>query len=304
VVFAVDTLGGKVLLVRQRDVRELRAAARQAVIPDGIVVSVGSWLLLVLLIMGYRFTRMRRERDLVRLRSEFVAGVSHELRTPLTQIRLFAQLVRDGTMSDPSKVERAMRVVDTEARRLTFLVDNVLGFARIEHRAPGPSGVVMNVSRDVAEAVETYAPVIEGRAKISLNLPANLRARIDPGSLRQVVLNLLDNAAKYGPEGQIIEVGATREGGDVVLWVQDAGPGIPHNAREKVFEPFVRLDPGGSAPGTGIGLAVVKELVTANGGSVVIRDGTPGGTRVEVRLPAESDNVSGERYAAFKRESA
>src|SRR5688572_19422703 len=259
------------IIVRQRSLAGILGLARASFWLDSIIVSAGSALLILMMIGVYRFARMRREQDMANLRSDFVAGVSHELRTPLAQIRLFAQLLRQGTVQTESQVERSLRVIDSEARRLTFLVDNVLNFARIENDVLHPSPVPTDVARVVDEAIEAFGPLAETRqARVEVSVEPGLRVLADPRALHQIILNFLDNALKYGPAGQTVHVTAAATGTHVRLCVDAQGAGVPRAEREKVWRQFYRLaGADGKAPdvpGTGIGLSVVSELVTTYGG--------------------------------------
>ena len=281
------------IIVRQQSSTSLRELARATFWLDSIIVSVGSALLILMVFGVYRFARLRREQDMAELRSDFVAGVSHELRTPLAQIRLFAQLLREGTVQTEAQVERSLRVIDSEARRLTFLVDNVLNFARIENDVRHPSAVPTDVARVVDEAIEAFGPLAETRnARVQATVAPGLRVLADPRALHQIVLNVLDNALKYGPAGQTVCVAAAAIDGYVRLTVDDEGPGVPSAERSKVWRQFYRLVHGSSdaktpeVGGTGIGLAVVSQLVTAYGGRVGIEDAPDGGARFVAELPA------------------
>ena len=281
------------IIARQSSRAELHSVARASFWVDSIIVSVGSALLFLMLIGVYRFARLRRAQDIAELRSDFVAGVSHELRTPLAQIRLFAQLLREGTVQTEAQVERSLRVIDSEARRLTFLVDNVLNFARIENDVRHPSAVPTDVGRVVDEAIEAFGPLAETRnARVQATVAPGLRVLADPRALHQIILNFLDNALKYGPVGQTVRVTATSVGDHVRLTVDDEGPGVPPAERSKVWRQFYRLvggsgdSKGPEVGGTGIGLAVVSELVTAYGGRVAIEDAPAGGARFIAELPS------------------
>src|SRR5919202_3342269 len=239
--------------------------------------------------------QLRRQQELVRLRTDFVSGVSHELRTPLAQIRWFAELLHMGKLRSEEERHRSLRIIDQEARRLTYLVENVLSFSRAERSGNRISAVPTELEREVRDAIEMFAPLARSRrATIRSQLERGLLLEVDRDALRQVLLNLLDNAVKYGPRGQTVTVGAVsvRENGSgprVRLWVEDQGPGIPAAERDRVWEPYVRLDRDveGATRGSGIGLAVVRELVSLHGGRTWLEDIEPGGgARVVVELPA------------------
>jgi signal transduction histidine kinase len=135
------------------------------------------------------------------LRDEFVAGVSHELRTPLAQIRLLAELMRLGKVPTEERKERSLRIIDQEARRLSFLVDSILSFNRAAELSP----VSTDIAAEVEDIVCGFEPLAAARGvQIATRLEVGLVADVDRGAFRQVLLNLLDNAVRYGPSGQTV----------------------------------------------------------------------------------------------------
>jgi signal transduction histidine kinase len=243
--------------------------------------------------------QLRRERALQRLRSEFVSSVSHELRTPLTQIRMFAEtLLLDRVRSDEER-RRALEIVDREARRLTHLVENMLQFSRGERGGAPLSPAPLALAPLVREVVDQFQPMVAGTGvRLLARLDEDGTALADADALRQVLLNLLDNAVKYGPRQQEVVVALERAAGGVRLTVEDQGPGIPAHERRRVFERFHRLerDRRSSVAGTGIGLSVVQDLVERQGGRVFVEDAPRGGARFVVELKggvSEGDGGSG-----------
>ena len=232
--------------------------------------------------------QLRRQQQLARLRTDFVSGVSHELRTPLTQIRLFAELLQTDDLRSDAERRRAARVVDQEARRLTYLVENVLAFSRADRRVSHVTPEPIDLGAAVRDTLDVVAPIAAARgARVRTAVQDGIVVLADPNALRQVLLNLVDNAVKYGPMGQAVTIGA-RAGGDHVLrlWVEDEGPGVPEEERERIFEPYHRLrrDAESAVGGSGIGLAVVHELVTLHGGRVWAENKAGGGARFVVEL--------------------
>src|SRR5467141_23249 len=241
-------------------------------------------------LIGTALLQLRRESQLTRLRTDFISGVSHELRTPLAQIRMFSETLTLGRVRSDEERRRSLAIIDQEARRLTHLVENLLHFSRSErqtaHITPEPTAL----GPLVEEVIDGFAPLAAARgATLSAAVPEDLVVTADPGAVRQMLLNLLDNAVKYGPAGQEVRVGATRDNGIARLWVDDGGPGIPSADRERVWERFWRLerDRGSSIAGSGIGLAVVRELADLHHGRAWIDDVGPdaAGTRVVIELP-------------------
>ncbi|MBI3449030.1 MAG: HAMP domain-containing histidine kinase [Acidobacteria bacterium] len=232
---------------------------------------------------------MARERALAAARAEFIARVSHELRTPLTQIRMFAEtLLLDRARTDAER-RRSLEIIDQEARRLGDLVENVLRFSRGErgdiHLAPRPRAVAPLVR----EIVSSFLPLARGRGvQVETRLDDAAVASLDDDAMRQVLINLLDNAVKYGPTGQRVVVGAERGGAGVRVWVEDEGPGVPEADRGRIWNRFERLarDRDRAVAGTGIGLTVVRDLVALHGGRAWVEPASGGGARFVVELPA------------------
>jgi signal transduction histidine kinase len=233
--------------------------------------------------------QLRRERLLGRMRSDFVSRVSHELRTPLTQIRMFAEtLLLDRVRSEDER-SRYLAIIDREARRLSHLVENVLRFSRTERGearlAPRPH----DLGPLVRELLEEFRPLAAGSGvSLAAQVGDGAVVSVDDDALRQVLLNLLDNAVKYGPAGQEVRVGVTPAPAGVRVWVEDEGPGIPPRDRERIWQRFFRMETHreSTVAGTGIGLTVVRDLVALHGGRSWVEPGERGGARFVVEFPA------------------
>jgi signal transduction histidine kinase len=252
-------------------------------------------VLLALLVLAGALTalallQMRREHELAQLRADFTSSVSHELRTPLAQILLFGEtLSLDRARTEAERREAAETIVH-EARRLMQMVDNVLQFSRARRTRVGPASdtpplPLEPVLRSVAQ---NFRPLADAAgAQLDVATDDDVVVLADEGAVRQIVLNLLDNATKYGPRGQTIRMIAERNGVAARLVVEDEGPGVPVEERYLIWDPWVRLqrDRNGHRGGTGIGLAVVRELAESLGGRVWVEDGTRGARFVvELRL--------------------
>ena len=222
------------------------------------------------------------------MQSEFISSLSHELRTPLTAINGWSEtLLFDDRLDEQTR--RGMKIIHRETQRLTEMVIELLDFTRIQDgrftlnveeqvdiRGEFEDTVYMYGSRLAQDGIRLeYLYSEEDIPEISC----------DPKRLRQVFLNILDNAAKHGGEGQKIEATMTLQGGDVVVSIRDHGPGIPEDELPLVKKKFYK---GSSkARGTGIGLAVSDEIVQLHGGSLDLENAPGGGTLVTVRLPVE-----------------
>ena len=233
--------------------------------------------------------QLHRESELSRLRADFVSGVSHELRTPLAQIRMFSETLLLGRVRTDEERVRSLEIVDQEARRLTHLVENLLHFSRSERQATRLSPTAAPLAPLVREAVEAFAPLAAARGvAFRTELSDGLVAPVDAEALRQMLVNLLGNAVKYGPADQTITVGLDAGDAKALIRVEDQGPGIPAADRERIWDRFWRLerDRGSAVAGTGIGLSVVRELVALHGGRAWAEEGGGGaGARFVLELP-------------------
>jgi len=172
--------------------------------------------------------QLRREMAFQQLRDEFVSSVSHELRTPLTQIRMFTETLLLDRIRSTEEHRRSLEIIDREARRLTQLVENVLQFSRMERRIDSLSKEKRELAPLIQEIVEDFESVMNGsETQIEVRLSFGLIANVDPHALRQIVINLLDNAVKYGRKKQQVIVGLEACDGMACLFVDDEGPGVP-----------------------------------------------------------------------------
>lgn len=248
--------------------------------------------LLLVLTLGVgvaAFVQLRREQTFQRLRDDFVSGVSHELRTPLAQIRMFAELQEDGKLTSEEDRRRAVMVVHREARRLTHLVENILQFSRLRRTAgQRMPREALDMVEALREGMDAVAPLLEDRGmRLELSAQPGLAVVANREALTRIMVNLLDNAVKYGPAGQTIRVGVERVNGSVQLSVADQGPGVPSAERGAVWKPYRRLerDVKAHVPGTGIGLSVVSELARLHAGRAWVEGEEGGGARFVVELP-------------------
>lgn len=235
--------------------------------------------------------QIRRERELARLRDDFVSGVSHELRTPMAQIQMFAELLEDGKLRTDDERRRSVRILRQESQRLTHLIENVLRFSRSRRLPAQLAPTRTDLEALIGETVESFRPLAEARdVSLSAQNAGAPAVLADPAVLRQMLLNLLDNAVKYGPPGQTVTVGVARVNGAVRVWVSDQGPGVPAADRDRIWEPYLRLerDANGPVGGSGIGLAVVREMAIRHGGGVRVEDAPGGGASFIIELPAET----------------
>lgn len=253
------------------------------------------WLLALLIactvvLIGVAAGSARRETQLARARSDFIAGVSHDLRMPLAQVLLAGETLALGRAESGAQRQSLAESIVREARRLTGLVDNVLLFSRSGAVALQP--VLRPVEADalLAETAESVGLSVADAGQALVVVPAPGIAVVgDRALLRQALVNLVDNALKYGARGQTIRLAAVPAGAErVELRVEDQGPGIPPPARDRVFEPYARLpaDQLSERTGSGLGLAVVRQIAQACQGTVRLAEAAGGGTCAVLSLRA------------------
>ncbi len=223
----------------------------------------------------------------------FVADASHELRTPLVTLRGYAELYRIGALKKKADIDEAMASIESESIRMSELVENLLALARMDETNP-----LAKESNNIAEIAELSirdAGASGSKHKIELialdskPLPADfaLNAEVDASGLRQVFTNLIVNATKFSNENDQIEIALGAKDGRAVIEVRDHGDGIPKALREKVFERFYRADNSRNREtgGSGLGLSIVKTIVTRHGGDIKALETPGGGATFKITLP-------------------
>jgi two-component system, OmpR family, sensor histidine kinase KdpD len=235
-------------------------------------------------VVGIAAARSRTQREAAvrqaaeetnRMRRALLQSVSHDLRTPLTAIRALATTLDSAELDEAAR--HAMLVdIESEAGRLTRLVTSLLDLSRIEAGALEPARTAMPVEELLDGAVEAVGLSTGGRGidvRVAAGLPT---VAVDETMVRQVLVNLLENAARHDRGTSPIMLVARPSGDDVEIRVVDHGPGVSESERTRIFEPYLHLPGSGSQPGTGLGLAIARGFVEANDGSIVA-EGTPGG---------------------------
>jgi signal transduction histidine kinase len=245
-------------------------------------------LALTVALAAVALLQLRREHDLARLRADFTSSVSHELRTPLAQILLFGETLELGRVRSEADRQLAVETIVHEARRLMRMVDNVLHFARTSEGRVELERTHTELDPLVATIVATFSPLAEERGShVVTDIRESITAFVDCGAVRQIVLNLLDNALKFGPRGQTVRLIVERADSLARIAVEDQGPGIPLVDRDRIWSPYVRLrrERNAANEGSGIGLAVVRELTALHHGVAYVEDAPTGGARFVVELP-------------------
>ncbi|HXY03666.1 MAG TPA: HAMP domain-containing sensor histidine kinase [Terriglobales bacterium] len=265
----------------------LAALEQHFVRTDFMILAVISILLAAGIVLTHR--NISREMALARLKSDFVSNVSHELRTPLSLIRLYAETLEMGRLKSPEKYHEYYSIIRKESERLTALINNILDFSRIEAGRKEYDFRETDMRELVHNTLESYRYQIEQHGfafeeKIAEDVPA---MRVDREAMARSLLNLVNNALKYSQDQKFIGVSLFRDNGSVKLEVEDHGIGIPAHEQAKIFEKFYRVgDPlVHNTKGSGLGLSLVRHIVQAHGGDVVV-DSSPGrGSKFTITLP-------------------
>ena len=231
-------------------------------------------------------------RRLETVRQDFVANVSHELRTPVTSIKGFSETLLDGAVHDPATAERFLKIIVRQASQLESIIRDLLDLSRLEQTSTQPlDRRATPVAGVLKSAIELCQSRSDGRnVTVTLACEEGLTAPMHAGLMEQAVVNLIDNAIKYGTGGANakVDVAAVREGACVRITVRDYGQGIEHKHLERLFERFYRVDLGRSRElgGTGLGLAIVKHIVLIHNGTVGVDSELGKGSTFTIRLPA------------------
>ncbi|MDQ3226547.1 MAG: ATP-binding protein, partial [Chloroflexota bacterium] len=224
------------------------------------------------------------------LKSALLAAVSHDLRTPLASIKASAtSLLDDSVAWDAETREAFLTAIDEETDRLTLMVSNLLDLSRIEGGALRPQKDWYDVDELIADVRSRTAGRTESHPVAIAIEPDLPLLEFDYVEIAQVLLNLIENAAKYTPPGTPITIGARRAPSAVELFVQDEGSGIPRENQPRLFEKFYRVPSGITANGTGIGLAISKGLVEAHGGEITLESAPGEGANFRFTLPLAAD---------------
>jgi len=214
-------------------------------------------------------------KKLENMRRDFVANVSHELRTPVTVIKGYAETLLLGALeSDPQRARRFTEVILAHSERLTALINDILTLSRLEAKGAALELTPLDAGPVVRQAVQLITDrAAAEKIDLQVDLPAGLpQVLANPGSLEQVLVNLLDNAVKYTPGGGTVRIYCEDAGAFVRITVADSGVGISSKDQQRIFERFYRVDEGRSREqgGTGLGLAIVKHIVQLHGGEVSV----------------------------------
>jgi two-component system phosphate regulon sensor histidine kinase PhoR len=265
-----------------------KGTRRLLILLSTVIIGVG---------LGIVWLAVVAERRAGRMKSDFIANVSHELKTPLSLIRMFGELVATGRHKDDRTAREYGGIITRESERLSHLIDNVLDFARLEQGKASYNFV----EGDLAEVVERALDVCRYRLdKEKMKLETDFEpelpcVRMDDNGMTLVTLNLVDNAIKHAAEGGKVLVTLRRAPGFLVLGVRDCGPGVPREEHNRIFERFYRSQRTRerNVRGSGIGLSLVRHIVEAHGGRVVVTSPVAG------KVPGKKEGPPGALFEVF-----
>ncbi len=227
-----------------------------------------------------------RLADAQKLQSEFISSVSHELRTPLTAITGWSEtLLYDEAIQGDSR--RGVQIISGEASRLTKMVVELLEFTRMQDGRFTLNVSELDIASEIEDIVFTYGGLLaQDGVELRYTPPEEEIPPVlgDDERLKQVLLNILDNAAKYGREGKTVELALSAQAEDAVITVRDYGPGIPEDELPFVKQKFYKGS--GKERGSGIGLAVCEEIIARHNGTLTVENAPERGVLVTIRLPA------------------
>ncbi|MEW6322176.1 MAG: HAMP domain-containing sensor histidine kinase [Acidobacteriota bacterium] len=244
-----------------------------------------------------------REVRVAELKSNFVASVSHDLKTPLALIQLFAETLELGRVRSTERTVEYYRIINSEARKLTRLIENILDFSRMEAGLRPYRTVPADVGALTAQVLSRMDNQFSQNqftvsARIEPDLP---RVLVDHDAVEQAIENLLNNAMKYSGESRAIEVDVRRRNGHVEVAVTDHGIGIPRREQKKIFRKFYRVDRelGGGPQGCGLGLAIVDHTMRGHGGFVGVDSEPERGSTFTLHFPVPARDIAdGEPHEA------
>ena len=252
---------------------------------DFIVIFAG-WFL---------YRNIKKEMELAEMKSSFVSNVSHELRTPLSLIRMFAETLELGRVRTEEKKNEYYKIIGQETERLTHLINNILNFSKMEAGRKEYHFQKFDLIQMINTVLDSYQFHLENNGfKIEKSLPGNrLLLNGDREALSEAFINLLDNAVKYSENDKTINVNAGSTDGSLFFEVKDHGIGISQEDQKKIFDKFYRVSHGlvHNKKGTGLGLTLVKKIVEAHKGKIIVESQLGSGSLFRVVLPQNSDDT-------------
>jgi len=265
-----------------------------------ILLTMMAAMLMFVWVASYFIGRaIRREAEVARLQSDFVAAVSHEFRSPLTAVRQMAEMLEMNRLPTEERRHAYYRTIAGEAARLQRLVETLLNFGKMEAGAARYHFADVDAAALVRAVVQDIEPQAQSAGThVEVSGPAGeMHVLADQSALAVALRNLIDNAIKYSPGQSTVQVQWTKDDGRVAISVVDRGPGIPRKEQQAIFRKFMRgrAAADGNVPGTGVGLAMAQEIVRAHGGEIRLASEVGRGSTFTIIVPTGKDRGSGIR---------
>lgn len=240
---------------------------------------------------------LNKLQKLEQMRKEFVANVSHELKTPITLIKGFVETLIDNPQTPQEELSKFLKIINTHADRLDGIISDLLSLSRIEQDQE-INNIEMRTNtlfQILKRAIESCLPAANtNETKLNLTCDKNLKIEANAALIEQALINLINNAIKYSPEKNIVDITAEKEGEKINITVTDQGPGIPKEHLKYIFQRFYRIDKARSRKmgGTGLGLAIVKHIAAAHKGKASVTSTVGKGSHFQITLPMTQDQNS------------
>ena len=280
------------LLLSSKQYKDLESKyerQRTMILSEGLVMM---FLLFAGTVQLYR--SFRKEIELNRRQKNFLLSITHELKSPLASTKISLQTLMKKHKLDDEKYFKLINNALNDVERLKILVDNLLLSARIEDHSYKPESGICNLSAITEEIFSKAHEVYGSRKKIFFKIQPSLMVRGDKMALQTIINNIVDNAVKYSPDATEVYGTLIEEKNEIILSVTDEGLGISNAEKEKIFGKFYRIgnEETRTAPGTGIGLFMVKELLLMLNGKIYVKDNEPRGTVFEIHIPKASTKAN------------
>lgn len=282
---------GTTLNLHNTKMKNLEDSSRKRMIMNIAMVGILFFIIMLSSILNLKMTM--KEIELSKMKTNFISSVSHEIRLPLSTIKTANEMFVSGKVKDDSQARKYYEYIDSEVGRLEQLINNVLDFSRSDAGRKKYHFKEENLGNIVNESVGSVQALFEKEGfSIGKNIDGNIRARVDEKSVRQAVLNLLDNAKKYSGESRIIKVNLSRTDEYASLDITDNGIGIEKDKTDKIFDAFYRVEDEMTrkTKGVGLGLSIVKHIMDAHGGKVRVVSEKDKGSTFSLLFPLDFNN--------------
>jgi signal transduction histidine kinase len=230
--------------------------------------------------------------NLDNMRNDLLSMIYHDLRSPLANVVSSLDVMETLLPGDADPAMKSLlNIAIRSTERIQRLTNSLLDMRRLEADQPIGNQVKCSPIPIISEAIEIVSLTADNKKQVIVNTvsPDLPEVWVDVDMIRRVVINLLENAVKYTPLDSVIKIGAEQQNGHILVWVQDNGPGIPTNDRERIFEKFIRLHPSDGPKGLGLGLAFCRLAVEKHGGRIWVDNPDEGGARFNFTLPVASE---------------